>query len=221
MAIRYRYPEEDWVVINGDDYTVDRREGQCYVGYIIWFDVDVKYAHPVYNRAARAWEWTEINQFTDRLRLTSSTKDKKVKDFPRLIHENTQYSSYTPLIKGFQTVEANFETIAGAVENKSEYTPNLYDSTSGSYYVHFFLPGTVRNIEVIPRRLESASCAANCIFKIFLNGETVFNRTSSNCPEVEVTEESKCPENTCEVICGDTICCYGSDGISIANFPRS
>ena len=28
-----------------------------------------------------------------------------------------------------------------------------------------------------------------------------------------------CPENTCEVICGDTICCYGSDGISVDSFP--
>ena len=33
--------------------------------------------------------------------------------------------------------------------------------------------------------------------------------------------ESVCPEGTCEVICGDTICCYGSDGIAVTSFPRT
>lgn len=32
---------------------------------------------------------------------------------------------------------------------------------------------------------------------------------------------SGCPENTCEVTCGDTICCYGSDGIAVSSFPVS
>ena len=219
--VSYRYPGEEWVTIKGDDYIVDKKEGQCYVGYVIWFDVDVKYAHPVYNKATKTWEWTKINQFTDRLKLVSSSKNEKIKDFPRLIHENTQYSSYTPLIKGFQTVEANFETIAGAVENKNEYTPWFYDSTSGSYYVHFFLPGTVRNIEVIPRGTEDPSCATKCIFEVFLDGETVFNRTSSSCPEIKQLKEETCPNDTCEVTCGDIICCYDSNGISVANFPRS
>lgn len=32
---------------------------------------------------------------------------------------------------------------------------------------------------------------------------------------------TSCPEGTCEVTCGDTICCYNSQGISVANFPAS
>jgi hypothetical protein len=30
---------------------------------------------------------------------------------------------------------------------------------------------------------------------------------------------NECPPNTCRVICGDTVCCYGSDGIAVESFP--
>lgn len=32
-------------------------------------------------------------------------------------------------------------------------------------------------------------------------------------------EPEGCPENTCEVICGNTVCCYNSDGESVESFP--
>lgn len=32
---------------------------------------------------------------------------------------------------------------------------------------------------------------------------------------------SQCPENTCEVTCGDTICCYNSEGIAVESFPAN
>lgn len=34
-------------------------------------------------------------------------------------------------------------------------------------------------------------------------------------------EDNVCPDGTCEVICGNTICCYGSDGVAIASFPNT
>ena len=37
--------------------------------------------------------------------------------------------------------------------------------------------------------------------------------------ECDEIKKEECPEGTCEVTCGDTICCYGSDGIAVQNFP--
>jgi hypothetical protein len=32
---------------------------------------------------------------------------------------------------------------------------------------------------------------------------------------------NQCPPNTCDVLCGNTICCYGADGISVFNYPNT
>ena len=34
-----------------------------------------------------------------------------------------------------------------------------------------------------------------------------------------ISSEKECPEGTCEVTCGDTICCYNSQGIAVDSFP--
>lgn len=218
--IRYRYQGGNWIEIQGDSYTLDSRLGQCYTGYIIWFDVDVKYGHAVYNNSTNSWNWTEINQFTSRLRLVSSTKAEKIHTFPFLEFPNTEYDSHTPKIEGFKQVSAIFATTTGTQTKKSENTHNLYDAAVGSYYAHFFQAGTIRNIEVIPRNTEAQSCKSFCTIKIFNSGTLVHENTATNCPEVEVINNTQaCPENTCEVICGDTICCYDSNGIAVESFP--
>lgn len=35
------------------------------------------------------------------------------------------------------------------------------------------------------------------------------------------SSEKKCPENTCEVTCGNTICCYNSQGIAVESFSKT
>ncbi|MGL5078540.1 MAG: hypothetical protein ACRDBG_22305 [Waterburya sp.] len=54
------------------------------------------------------------------------------------------------------------------------------------------------------------------------NGNLLYSRTTTVLPEsIGITcEQQQCPPNTCEVECGNTICCYGSDGISVLNFPK-
>jgi hypothetical protein len=37
--------------------------------------------------------------------------------------------------------------------------------------------------------------------------------------EIECQPCRKCPENTCEVICGDRVCCFSSEGIPVDSFP--
>lgn len=59
---------------------------------------------------------------------------------------------------------------------------------------------------------------------IYDGDELVTQSEGANRPEVTyscIPSESYCPEGTCEVICGDTICCYNSQGISVQSFPRT
>ena len=39
-------------------------------------------------------------------------------------------------------------------------------------------------------------------------------------PEISLTCIGICPPNTCEVDCGNHICCYGSDGIAVSSFLK-
>lgn len=66
----------------------------------------------------------------------------------------------------------------------------------------------------------------NCqkyILEILKEGEVIFTDKGLQEPLVAwvCIDNNQCPENTCEVICGDTICCYGSDGIAVDSFPRT
>lgn len=37
--------------------------------------------------------------------------------------------------------------------------------------------------------------------------------------EVDCITCKTCPENTCETICGDLVCCFSSEGIPVDSFP--
>lgn len=60
---------------------------------------------------------------------------------------------------------------------------------------------------------------STCTFKAYKGSILVVNRTQQSCPEVEYFDQ--CPPNTCEVLCGNTICCYNSEGISVFNYPNT
>lgn len=58
--------------------------------------------------------------------------------------------------------------------------------------------------------------------RIFQGNVQVFERTELYQPQyVEIIGKLSCPTNTCPVKCGDQVCCYGSDGVSVTNFPYS
>ena len=70
----------------------------------------------------------------------------------------------------------------------------------------FFNPVAKSNNDEHPLKLIAQVCSAKC----------------SPPPQVNVIclPPDKCPPGTCEVQCGNHVCCYNSDGISVFSFPK-
>ena len=101
-----------------------------------------------------------------------------------------------------------------------ESIPDGYYALSGGNVVHY---GGHIIREERTRVLSRTQIDEYVNFIVKNNGETVFSRIESTFPDVvtECVANQQCPEDTCEVVCGDTICCYGSDGIAVTSFPRT
>lgn len=57
-----------------------------------------------------------------------------------------------------------------------------------------------------------------CKFTVFdENKEIIYSELQDVCPEVKKIGK-ECPDDTCKVICGNTVCCYNSEGISVESF---
>jgi hypothetical protein len=59
--------------------------------------------------------------------------------------------------------------------------------------------------------------------EIYKNGVLIgsFFRTGAETISATWKCINQCPPNTCDVLCGNTICCYNSDGISVFNYPNT
>lgn len=59
-----------------------------------------------------------------------------------------------------------------------------------------------------------------CKFTVYTGNREVYQRTEDVCPRVEEFDFDACPPDTCPVPCGNSICCYQRNGISIKRIPR-
>lgn len=84
-----------------------------------------------------------------------------------------------------------------------------------------FVPGTLRSIRLEPRTDINPSCLTYDL-EIYKNGAVVQTDLGSANPTISYQcLFDQCPPDTCEVECGDTICCYNNQGISTFNYPKS
>jgi hypothetical protein len=81
-----------------------------------------------------------------------------------------------------------------------------------------FVRGTLSNFAIIPRSFPTNF---RYVIEILKNGAVVASDTGNSQPMVTYQCGATCPPNTCNVVCGNTICCYGADGISVLNFPNT
>ena len=197
--IRYRYPGEEWVELDADNYTIRGTPNE-------------------------STTYTINNWVYFKCKVYSGTRT----DEEGLVHDPGRIWQIG--LGGY------FESIVG--DDRQENIPemNRYAKICGTY-VGIFNNYPARNcsldsgrtnaffdlttLEVVDLTTSTATING-CVFVAFKGPQYVFGRTNEEaCPEVEVIEDSQCPEGTCEVTCGDTICCYGSDGIAVTSFPRT
>ena len=208
-TIRYRYPGEDWVEIDGDDYEIDyKTDGQCKnVTYYVRFS---------YFAAGQTGGC--IKDENGNCRIYQSVTGRKA-----IVHNVQTDSPELLLPPPFWWDESEHGTWA---EKQSgcyifwresdnsiykKYASTSPSSSSGA------IPGTI-SYKILRGDGKGDNCKT-CIFKVFKQGEIVHEETRKECPQVELLDD-KCPENTCKVDCGTHYCCYGSDGIAVSSFEK-
>jgi hypothetical protein len=137
----------------------------------------------------------------------------------RTLPANVTVNTFTALPAGELPRQYRFEcTKYSSATGSSKQTDQVVlgaESYSGIYITSF------SNIVVTLSSPTSNNPQINYEFRVFKNNQVVLTDTGSAQPNVTYTCGVGCPSNTCDVLCGNTICCYNSDGISVFNYPNT
>lgn len=207
--IRYRYPDESWQEIDGDEYTLEQEKGECPVLYHA-FGTFFSKNHSAGGCDKNAWWRTKV-----------SLNGSVVKSWQPIVNSSNYW-----------TIELNngtFQDLTTIPQSQydSNYLTNssfggiVYKTDGGRFCTNRSRPGDGTGV-VLTKLIRIDGQSDNCgdyIFTVTKNGQVVYQETREEIPEVEILGDG-CPPDTCEVTCGDTICCYNSEGISVHDFPR-
>lgn len=206
--IKYRYPGEEPKEIDGDDYSFELSGAFC--------DSDNHFQ--IAYIEARSERESDGQLYTD-----SSGVDNGGHAAGGTQRSTFSSVSFTRKIITVTFTQSNGEFYERYIEVNSAYPDGIWVSASLRRIEHYYIfrnsDGSIRKTRKITPGSEWGCHEEGCLFKVFKEGEEIYRRTHLSCPEVGEVGEG-CPEGTCEVECGDTICCYGSDGISVFNFPK-
>jgi hypothetical protein len=129
--------------------------------------------------------------------------------------EPTSYSNGNPVyLPGFSPGWRIDAKVWNPPGNSSIQT--LY--AGGNVSLSYVVPGSLRNV----RYSSPQGDVIQYVLEIYKEGQVIATDSGGAYPVVSYSCEPgyECPPNTCDVLCGDTICCYNSDGISVMNFPN-
>lgn len=118
-----------------------------------------------------------------------------------------------------QEVEQILYTRAVDGQNRRCKNGNSSSSEPGIYV------DSLHDINAIDRGKSYFACrnelGNECEFKVFGDNQRLaYFQKESVCPEVWEAEPKECPPGTCEVDCGNHICCYDSYGIPVDGFTK-
>ena len=207
MAIRYRYDNEEWITIaDANSYELSDVETVTGVNEIVLDVTRIQFERngETYRYVKELVLTTEISARTYEIQLP-----------PIFPYNNTTYERLGYTLCGRLSILTRNPNVPGSqfAQSYASTSPNLVRARNPTYLG--LLVSSVENV----RYRGNPQFATNCRFIAYKDSEVVYQEVRVSCPEVEIVEEDTCPEGTCEVLCGDTICCYGSDGISVFNFP--
>ena len=212
MPFRYRYPGEDWKETRAESYTLEKIYGRPYFNF--------------YCEATSADERLPGGVGAE-VSLISHVYLEGWMNSYRLITQSYSWGVWPEISTRRSYGGGSDETVGILLVprlpgfNRDSRNAVIY-SGNPQWNYRKIERGSIRNRRFVYTDEPPYSDDFYCIFSLFnSSGNQYYHKTTLNvCPEIE-DENNKCPEGTCEVICGDTICCYGSDGIAVTSFPRT
>ena len=214
--IEWQYPDEALNrILGASSYTTDKQPGQCDTSYLI--KGRAPYNGLGYCGADYQTDPTPIYPFSARIQ-------GKFKGLKRTLFENrTKYGtnpngSCNPFVRS-GTIDFWYSYI------DYEGLEDPYRNGTGLIYFYdnwreTFDRGELIVIDSIERSDGLADDCGDCTFTIYSNEAVVYQQINESCPTVDEYCDNKCPPNTCEVECGNLICCYDSNGKAIKKFSK-
>lgn len=204
MPIRYRYTGKQWTTIDGDDYTLDESG-----------DNGTPSTGCCFNDCAASVSWDLVYFFNGQY-VRSQEQRKGIGE--RILFNPAKPFAFT----GSRSTD-NGDGTGYAQDIYLDLVDEFGNRSVENFTIQKGFGEEIleSSAKVVFYRVDgSPNVCGECTFKVFKNELIVYEETRSQCPEVEIVNQQECSEGTCEVECGDTICCYGSDGVSVFNFPK-
>lgn len=209
--IEWQYPGEDKQrILGADNYLVQQEQGKCPVPY--------KFKFRYKPLPSSDWRYGETNATN----LYPPFENMFIRSDDRTFGEDP---------KGFPTLTVRFENYYvyggnGRYNVFFELTHSLADGRRVTSQPIAF-ESTAWNVEHVTEflgmeRLDGLpdNCGG-CTFTVTKNGVTVYQKTTPQCPTVNVVCGEQCPPGTCECSNGSNVCCYDTTtGKCIKSFTR-
>ena len=205
--IRWRYKEEDWQKIEGDNYEITQQTGQCIASYQA--RGEFKFQSAVFQGLECGNKQYWVSGVLGKGKIINLSFD-----------ENIDYQ--------FCKIKAVIQNAQGEIE--THYVPV---STTGDRItwqggdpLYYFDQCTHRGsrggndfvIKEIRRTDRLPDDCGDCVFTITLNGNIVHTETRETCPEVKKYCQQDCPDWTCKCTQGNRVCCYDPNGRVVKSF---
>jgi hypothetical protein len=185
----------------GDDYKVYQKPGQCLgVSYTITYN------------------FIEIAGKTiigPRTRSISSSGRRVVSGDTGNYTINSFYYPGSPTQDPYYT---HVETLQLFANGTLRYAPTTLTTNPYSGAVPGSISHTITRSDGLPDN------CGNWVINIYKNGIVIeSNEGGLQQPVVshQCITPNQCPPGTCDVICANTICCYGADGVSVFSYPNT
>lgn len=171
-GIRYRYPGQDWITVDGDDYSVNREIGTCPVLYYAFGE----YVHMNTVGCGDTQYW----------RSAKAINGETVESWEPIV---TEYGDYRIVLTDGSYISINAYGRASyeARSVRPKRGHGIIYRTSNQKCVNVNKPAygyDARLTDVVRVDGEPDDCGS-CTLKIFKDNQIVFEQTDDDCPEVE------------------------------------
>ena len=203
MPILYRYSNGNWNVIDADSYKFINAS-DCYTGAFLGITI---------YRAVQQWNGTYRDVPNHTPERTYFPSIGAITDYELRVAGTFTLNNGYPL----KVVFLEIRLFSASYPNGTAWMRIGADSGNGIYFPESEFNAGNYSIDIIGFGSQTKAQCNNCRLVAYKQGVSVFNQAFPTCPEVRVAGD-QCPLDTCEVFCGNTVCCYNSEGVSIYSF---